>query len=164
MATKPFSAPDSSTIWDVALNTYGDCDNMVKLMMDNGHKNINTYPQTNQVYLFDDTLVENQNILQSNLSVKKFATRQRQSTNEANMKYYEQNDSDTYVAAVDGETIAVFPDQIGVRVFAVEREIKPLDKSSWSWNPATGVLSLLNGVTLDAGMQVEILFARTIQS
>lgn len=54
---KEFKAVDMSTIYDVCLNTYGNLDLLVKLMVDNGHNGVNEYPTAGQVYVYDDTLV-----------------------------------------------------------------------------------------------------------
>ena len=57
MATKQFQAVDMSTIYDVCLNTYGNLDLLVKLMVDNSHNGVNEYPTAGQIYKYDDTLV-----------------------------------------------------------------------------------------------------------
>lgn len=68
---KPFYAADNSTIYDVCLNTYGTVNLLVKLMQDNGFPNVNTYPVAEQVFLYDDELVENQALMQTDI---KYAT------------------------------------------------------------------------------------------
>lgn len=52
-----FTAISNSTILDVALNTYGNLNNVAKLMRDSGHEGFNIYPTNGQKFLFDETLV-----------------------------------------------------------------------------------------------------------
>ena len=54
---KEFKAVDMSTIYDVCLNTYGNLDYLVKLMVDNNFNGVNDYPVAGQVFVYDDTLV-----------------------------------------------------------------------------------------------------------
>jgi len=54
---REFRAVDMSTIYDVCLNTYGNLDYLVKLMVDNNFEGVNTYPSAGQVFVYDDTLV-----------------------------------------------------------------------------------------------------------
>lgn len=54
---KEFKAVDMSTIYDVCLNTYGNLDLLVKLMVDNNHPGVNEYPVAGQIFLYDDELV-----------------------------------------------------------------------------------------------------------
>jgi hypothetical protein len=57
MAIKTFQAVDMSTIYDVCLNTYGNLDLLVKLMVDNNFEGVNSYPVAGQLFTYDDTLV-----------------------------------------------------------------------------------------------------------
>ena len=57
MAIKQFQAVDMSTIYDVCLNTYGNLDYLVKLMVDNNFTGVNSFPIAGQIFLYDDTLV-----------------------------------------------------------------------------------------------------------
>lgn len=54
---KEFKAVDMSTIYDVCLNTYGNLDLLVKLMVDNDFEGVNTYPTAGQIFVYDDSLV-----------------------------------------------------------------------------------------------------------
>jgi PKD repeat protein len=159
-----FRAVDQSTIWDVCNNTYGTADLIVKLMTDNGFPNINTYPENGQLFLYDDTLVVNQNLKQTNAGLLKYATRERTTTNEENMKYYEQILEDQYMASADGETVIVRPALIGNRIVQIEKEIKPLYDADFLFNPASGSIALQGGLTLDAGQTLFIIYAVIIQS
>jgi len=163
MAIKQFVAIDQMTIWDVVLNTYGTVNDVVRLMQDNDFPNANTYPVKGQVFLFDDTLIENQNNIQSNLSTKKFSTRDRTSTNEENMIKYEADYQIDYTSNADGTTVIVLTDLAGLnaRIVSVEKEIKPLEKEGvgWSWNANSNTLTLLNGNTVDNGQTLFILYS-----
>lgn len=56
-----FTAVSNSTIYDVCLNTYGSLNMLVKLMADNGHDGVNTYPTSGQQFQYDETLVSTVN-------------------------------------------------------------------------------------------------------
>jgi hypothetical protein len=79
---KEFIAISNSTIYDVCLNTYGTLDYLIKLLVDNNITDINTNPINNQIFLYDDTLVNkisnvninNNQIINSNLAPNKYAT------------------------------------------------------------------------------------------
>lgn len=159
-----FAAVDQCTIWDVCLNTYGSVDFIVKLMLDNDFPNINTYPVAGQLFLYDDTLVVNQNIKQTGLPALKYATRERTTTNDAIMKYYEQNFEDQYTSINDGETLIVRPDLIGNRIVQIEKETKPLNEADFLFNPSAGLITLLNGVTVDSGQTLYIIYAVIVTS
>lgn len=159
-----FIAVDQCTIWDVVNNTYGSVDFIVKLMQDNGFPNINTYPENGQVFLYDDTLVVNQNTQQTAAGLVKYATRQRTSTNDENMKYYEQNFEDQYTSVADGETVVVRPALIGNRIVQIEKETKPLYETDFLFNPSTGAITLQNGVTVDNGQTLFIIYAVIVTS
>lgn len=159
-----FVAVDQSTIWDVLYNTYGSPDFIVKLMTDNGFANVNTYPFAGQVFLYDDTLVANQNIKQTAAGRVKYATRDRTITNESTMKYYEQTLEDQYTAAADGETVFVRTALVGNRIIDIEKEIGPLKAAEYLFNPSTGTITLQGGVVLNAGETLFIEYAKIIQS
>ncbi len=159
-----FVAVDQSTIWDVVNNTYGSVDFIVKLMEDNGFPNVNTYPENGQIFLYDDSLVVNQNTQQTAAGTVKYATRERTTTNDENMKYYEQNFEDQYTSAADGETVIVRTDLIGNRIVQMEKETKPVNISDFLFNPSTGTITLQNGVTLDNGQTLFIIYAVIVTS
>jgi hypothetical protein len=63
-----FIAISNSTIFDVCLNTYGTLNLLAKLMDDNNHPGIDTYPKNGQIFLYDENLVNvqsNQNLNQN---------------------------------------------------------------------------------------------------
>lgn len=166
MAIVQFTAIENSTIWDVVMNTYGSVDNVVKLMRDNDYDNINLYPTLGEVFNFDDTLVQDQNNIQSNLSSYKFATRDRTSTNEDNMIKFEKVFDTEYTSNSDGTTViplsSVIP--VGARIIQIEIETKPLKNAEYAFNPSTVVVSLQAGRTLDNGQTAFIIYAVLITS
>jgi hypothetical protein len=54
-----FIAISNSTILDVCMNTYGSLNYLAKLMVENNHVNINTYPIVGQEFIFDENLNKN---------------------------------------------------------------------------------------------------------
>jgi hypothetical protein len=133
-------------------------------MRDNGFLNINTYPISSQLFLYDDTLVVNQNIKRTNEPSQKYCTRERTNTNEENMKYYEQTLEDQYTSSADGETTIVRAALIGNRIVQIEKETKPLYDTDFLFNPSTGTITLQGGVTVDNGQTLFILYAQVITS
>jgi hypothetical protein len=166
MALVPFTAVDKSTIWDVVLNTYGSVDEIVKIMVDNDYPNVNTYPKNGQIFFFDDTLVENQNNLQSDLSPKKFATAggvegviSPDNNTDMGILYSEAFDAE-YKSNADGTAAinlaGIIP--IGAKIIQIEKEIRPIEAVNYLWNPASAFLTLLNGITVDNNQTLFILY------
>lgn len=166
MAIVLFTAVDNSTIWDVCLNTYGSLDEIVKLMTDNNFPNVNTYPSNGQVFFFDDTLVEDQNNLQSNLAPKKFATRGGvglssvpNNPTDMGIKYSEVFEAE-YLSNADGTTginlAGILP--VGAVIIEIEKEVRPIETANWIFNLTSLFLTLQNGVTVDNGQTLFILY------
>lgn len=166
MALIPFTAVDKSTIWDVVLNTYGSVDNIVKLMVDNDYPNVNTYPRNGQVFFFDNTLVENQNNLRSDLGPQKFATAggvegiiSPDNNTDMGILYSETFPAE-YKSNADGTTAinlaGIVP--IGAKIIQIEKEIRPIEEADYLFNPASSFLTLLNGVTVDNNQTLFILY------
>lgn len=165
MSIIKFTSVENSSYWDVVNNTYGSVDKIVKLMKDNGVENINSYPLTGQDLDFDDTLVEDQKNVQTNLASLKFATRDRTVTNETHMVKYEQNFETEFLSNLDGTTIIPLTDPpVGARIIYVEKEIAPIKNVDFVYNSTSKVLTLLNGNTLDNGQRLFIIYAVTITS
>lgn len=161
---RTFISVDNSTIWDVLINTYGTPDKIVKLMKDNNFPSVNTYPTNGQVFLFDDTLIQNQNIIQTNPVFKKHATRNLHFSNSENMVHYEQTLELDYTSNADGTTSIAILGLIGMRIVQIEKEIKPLKTTEFLFNSNTGTISLLGGITLDNGQSLFIIYANIITS
>lgn len=154
-----FNSISNGTIYDVCLNTYGNLDLLVKLMVDNGFEGVNVYPENGQEFIYDDSLV-----LKANKVISKYATRFNNiidPTNLSNMAY-EQILETMYVAAADGETSIIVTDLIGNRIVSVEKEIKPLSAVNYNFNITLGRINLLNGVSMSGGEQLSILYGKMV--
>lgn len=80
-----YSALQNQTIYDVCLMTYGSFDNLFKLIQDNNFGSVNNYPYQGQSFLWDDTLVFNEQVFISNQSIGlNYATR---SSKVGNIRY-----------------------------------------------------------------------------
>lgn len=60
-----FSAVSDQSLYDVCLNTYGDLGFLYKLLQDNGVPSVKDDVVTGQIFLWDDSLVINQQINQA---------------------------------------------------------------------------------------------------
>lgn len=83
------------------------------------------------------------------------------------IEMYESVKQAQYTAGSDGETTISIVDVEGnplngKRVISIEKEIKPLKTTEWFFNTNTSVLTLLGGVTVDAGQTLYILYSETI--
>jgi hypothetical protein len=162
----PFTAVDGSTIWDIVLNTYGTPDEVVKLMQDNNFPNVNTYPKKGQIFFFDDTLVENQNNTSSILSPTPFATAGGIAgasipPNNTDMGiYYSEAFDAEYVSNADGTTginlAGILP--AGSKIIQIEKEVRPIEQVNWTFNQTSLFLTLLNGITVDNGQTLFIIY------
>lgn len=73
----------------------------------------------------------------------KYATREKNPTNDDNMIYYSEDYPSEYVITVDGENTISLPGiPVGAEIVQVELEIKPLRASQWSWNGTSRILTL----------------------
>jgi len=186
-----YSAIAGQSIYDVCLQTYGSLDYLYKLMQDNGVEGLDEQIYSRQEFTWDDSLVVNQlinaafsatNQLYStdmtSLGNVYFVTQQSPIIGIPNVPsapyvppvaagIYTVILSTSFTSNQDGITQVTPLDinsnnLIGYDIVQVEREIKPLFNTDWSWNKATGVLSLLNGKTIDAGESLFILYSKTV--
>jgi hypothetical protein len=186
-----YSAIAGQSIYDVCLQTYGSLDYLYKLMQDNGIEGLDEQIYSRQEFVWDDSLVVNQlinaafsatNQLYStdmtSLGNVYFVTQQSPIIGIPNVPsapyvppvaagIYTVILSTSFTSNQDGTTQVTPLDinsnnLIGYDIVQVEREIKPLFNTDWSWNKATGVLSLLNGKTIDAGESLFILYSKTV--
>jgi hypothetical protein len=186
-----YKAIAGQSIYDVCLQTYGSLDYLYKLMQDNGVNGLDDQIYSRQEFTWDDTLAIDQlinaafsatNQLYStdmtSLGNVYFVTQQAPIISMPNVPsapyvppaatgIYTINLSTAFTSSQDGITQVTPLDinsnnLIGYDIVQVEREIKPLFNSDWSWNKATGVLSLLNGITIDAGQSLFILYSKTV--
>lgn len=59
---RSYKAIEGQSLLDVCLQTYGTLDLLIKLMQDSGIDNVNVKPKSQQVFIYDDTLVFNQGV------------------------------------------------------------------------------------------------------
>ena len=97
-----------------------------------------------------------------------YATRYKKiytQVNPDNMIYYEKVLQVQYTAAVDGETVIILSGLINaLRITQIEKEIKPMFTSDFSFNATNGQITLLNNVSMAAGESLFILYAVLITS
>ncbi len=63
---KTYSALGNQNIYDICLITYGTLDKLFKLIGDNNFGSVNNYPYAGQAFVWDETLVFNQQVSISN--------------------------------------------------------------------------------------------------
>ena len=188
---KSYNAVYGQSNYDICLNVYGSLDNLMKLLQDSQVDNVNNNPASNQQFLYDDSLVADQGINQSfSLKGIRYATDIGQNGSvyyitqqtkppgykppprpifnpPTTSSMYSQTSSTEYLSNADGTTIITLLDKdgnsmIGCDLVQVEKEIKPLGKSQWSWAKSTGILTLLSGTTVDNGQTLFVLYNKTI--
>ena len=82
-------------------------------------------------------------MLRANEIPYKYATREKNPTNDDNMIYYSEDYPAEYVITVDGENTISFPSiPVAAAVIWVELETKPLRASQWSFNGTSRILVL----------------------
>ena len=152
---KNYNAKFGQSIYDVTLNAYGTLDNIIKLLQDSGNQGVDDVPISGQLYVYDDSLVSDQQVQQQYaLSGIRYAT-----LTGTNGTYYIINqdrptpilpgntggDGPTtsppmgyavgqtqFVSNADGTTIITPVDadgasMIGYDIIAIEREIRPIE-------------------------------------
>lgn len=188
-----YSAIAGQSIYDVCLQTYGSLDYLYRLMQDNGIEGLNEQIYSRQEFVWDDSLVVDQLINaafaatgqrystdMSSLGNVYYVTQQAPINSVPNVPstpyvpptasgIYTVTLSTSFTSNQDGVTVLTPLDingnpLIGCDIVQVEREIKPLFSSQWSWNKTTGVLTLLNGVTVDLDVSLFILYSKTVTS
>jgi hypothetical protein len=91
------------------------------------------------------------------LSSRKFATRSKK----REVGQYKDVLEYQYTSGADGEASISLPALIGKEIIQIEKEIKPLLSSEYSFNASSGLLTLI-GTTADAGQTLFILYKTTI--
>jgi hypothetical protein len=178
-----FKAVNGQSLADVCMNTYGTMDYFVKLLQDNNIANANQLPYTGQQFKWDETLVKDGlvQISTANGSIK-YATSSESNNNTfyivggtpaayqppapsggaaLPVGYYQKTSSTSYTATADGESVITFIALQGKDILQIEREIKPLLTTDYSFNKTTGVLTLIN--SLSAGETLFILYTEIIK-
>jgi len=97
-------------------------------------------------------------LIKANEGKYKYATREKNPTNEDNMIYYSEDFSTEYIAANDGETAISLDIPVGAKIVQVEREIKPMSVNDWGYNTNSKLLTLKNGVSLSADETLFIIY------
>lgn len=155
---QPFNCVSNSSFSDVCINTYGSMDRYVKLLLDNGVEP-NEVPYSGQQVLWDNTLVSNQSIQSLTASNNVVYATLYGANNQNSIpmpQQYSDTRSATYTASVDGETTITITDLQGNQVVQIEREVKPLLTSEFSFNSSTGVITLVD--SLSAGETLFVIY------
>ncbi len=161
-----FQGLNGQSIFDVCMNTYGSLDFLYKLLTESNVENIDQPVVSQQKFVWDETQTfDNAVLKKTTLSGIIFATA---GGNNGNTFYiatetpnfvpnetpyippvvpapqyaYEATSQSTYTATVDGEKVITLLAMIGFDIIQIEKEIKPLKPTDFSWNKATGILTL----------------------
>lgn len=188
---KTFAAIAGQSLYDVCLQTYGDLAYLFKLMQDNGITGLNNDVFSGQKFIWDETLVVDQQINSAFAANDKYYSTTVDAGGSvffvdtvqggtiinpnptpaapppAQVSQYSITYSTSYTSTIDGVTILTpldinGHDLIGADIVQIEKEIKPMVAADWSWNKVTGVLTLLNGNTVDEGMTLFIIYRKLI--
>lgn len=187
---KTYYAIAGQSIYDVCLQTYGSLDYLYKLMEDNGVEGLDDVVLGGQAFTWDDSLVVDQQInsafaasdtsyatdVNEQGSVFFVNTVQSGTTIEPNPTpvstsggsgQYSVTYGTSFTSDTDGMTVITPLDingnpLINCDIVQVEKEIKPLTADDYSWDKTTGVLTLLNGNTLDDQMTLFILYSQMV--
>lgn len=184
-----FEAIEGQSIFDVCLNCYGTLDLMYKLLQDNGIDSINVKPYSRQMFTYEDGLVIDQGINQqftqggfkystdiSALGSVFFKVKGRPPLVKLPIPHnppsqlqdmYPDVNSTSFTSNSDGIVVITPQDKdgnsmAGVDIVQIEREIKPLKASEWSWNKASGILTLVGGTTVDNGQSLFIIYKKMV--
>lgn len=182
---KTFYAISGQTLPDVCMNTYGSMDYFYKLIQDNGVANADAIPYTGQPFVWDETLVVDSliNVTTTNQNII-YATGYGSNGNTYyvtvasqpagyiptptpyvpdTMNIYQATKTYDYVSASSGgETVINLPALMGKSIEGIEADIQPLLKTEWSWNKATGVLTLVNPIY--TGQRLFIIYTEMINA
>jgi len=81
----------------------------------------------------------------------KYATREKNPTNDDNMIYYSEDYPAEYKIIVDYESEISFAADVPTRaeIVRVDVETKTISKDNYAWNPVTRVLTLLSDSVID---------------
>lgn len=161
-----YSAVDGQSILDICLNTYGNLDQLSRLLQDNGFGSVNNNPYSRQAFSFDNDFIDNQVISGARMATllspvkgpegsqvlaliaQRYATSTAavqggsQITTSNNM--YMDTKPDSYTAGTDGETAISLTSWIGWDILYVEKEIQPVKKTGYTWNKSSGLFTLLS--------------------
>lgn len=187
---RTYRAITGQSIFDVCLQTYGSLDYLYKLMQDNGINGVNEDVLSRQPFVWDDSLVVDQQINAAFLATsRRYATavsalgavyyvvNQGGSIvpNTPENPYTPPNNENMYEATFATSFTAGAPDTVsatiqdvngnlitGCDIVQVEKEIKPLKATDYVWNKNTSQITLLNGLTLDTGESLFVIYKKTV--
>lgn len=163
-----------------------------QLVDSGGTQGVNDIPASGQVYVYDDELVEATAVSQAYLLTNiRYATvngtngqtyyiiNQNQPPtippgsqppivtppNPDDM--VTQVNGAQFVSGADGTTVMTLMDKdgnsmIGNDLIQIEKEIRPIVNANWVWNKNSGVLTLINGETIDNGQTLFYLYSKII--
>ncbi|HXS58990.1 MAG TPA: hypothetical protein VN726_22860 [Hanamia sp.] len=185
-----YQAIEGQSLWDVCLNTYGSLDYIIKLIQDNGVDNVNVYPVSGQIFIWDETLTIDQAVNQISQNAKIiYATKVLlngsvlsivlgssssntgstywqpptwQPPNPGNMIKYQKTSEIQYTAA-GGETSVILSELIESSIIQITREIQPLKAADFGFNTTNGQISI-TGNPLGAGETLYIIYGQIITS
>jgi hypothetical protein len=190
MATLLFRAVSGQSIFDVCLNCYGTLDLLYKLIKDNGISDANQLVSSGQSFSYDDQLTNDQGVSKQFIqSGTKLATdvsalgsvyytiqgnpvrytgpARPVIQNDPTVSVYSQVSSTFFTSGTDGTTVITVLDKdgasmIGNDIVQIEDEIKPLTPAQFQWNKATGVITLLGGLTIDNNQTLFIIYRQIV--
>jgi hypothetical protein len=72
-----------------------------------------------------------------------------------------------FVSGADGTVVMTLMDKdgnsmIGNDLIQIEKEIRPIINANWVWNKTAGILTLINGETVDNGQTLFYLYSKVI--
>ena len=92
---------------------------------------------------------------------KKYATREKNPTNEDAMIYYSEIYPYEYVIGADQESsIFLVGIPVNALIIQVEKEIKPMAASEWSWNAVSRILTLTDPSTSYKDQLLSIIYKK----
>lgn len=73
----------------------------------------------------------------------------------------------SFASGADGTVVMTLMDKdgnsmIGNDLIQIEKEIRPIINANWVWNKTTGILTLINGETVDAGQTLFYLYSKVV--
>jgi hypothetical protein len=185
-----YQAIAGQSIYDVCLQTYGALDFLYKLMQDNGIAGVNEPVLSRQQFIWDDSLVLDQQV---NAAFSGTSKRYSTDVSPLGSVFYVINNNGTivpnepsnpfspsspqnnyqmvlgtsYTSNADNTT-SFSPLDIngnslaGFDIVQVELNIQPLKTSDYVWNKSLGTMTLLNGLTIDNEGTAYILYSKII--
>lgn len=187
---KVYQSIAGQSIYDVCLQTYGSLDFLYKLLQDNSIAGVDVPVTSRQQFVWDDTLVLDQQVNAAFAGTSKRystdvsalgsvfyvinnnGTIVQNSTSEpytppSGQNQYQMVLGTSFTSNADGLTSFAPLDingntLVGFDIVQIEKDIQPLKASDYVWNKNTGIVTLLNGVTLDNLSTAYILYSKIV--